>query len=65
MAKPKIYELELSPRLLHELFKHVRKPDITEEHLVNIIENLKWLSKADELLTLDQFDQIIEKPMLR
>jgi hypothetical protein len=53
MTKPKIYELELSPRLLHKLFEHVRKPDVTEEHLVNIVENLKWLSKADELLTLE------------
>lgn len=65
MVKPKIYELELSPYLLHALFKHVRKPEVTEDHLVNIIENLKWLSKADEMLTTDQFEQIIEKPMLR
>jgi hypothetical protein len=64
MAKYKIYEIELSPRLLHKLFEHVRKPETTEEHIGYIIENLKDLSKTDELLTLDQFELIIQKPAL-
>ena len=64
MDKPKICEIELSPKLLHRLFQHVRKPEITDEQVIQIVEKLKWFSKADELLTLDQFEEIIDKPML-
>ena len=64
MDRPKIVELELSPKLLHRLFQHVRKPEITDEQVIQIVEKIKWFSKADELLTLDQFEEIVDKPML-
>lgn len=60
MSKHKQYEIELSPRLLSRLFDHV-KANPGEDHQY-IIENLKWLSKCDEMLTLDELELAIKKP---
>ena len=59
MSKYKQYEIEISPRLLSKLFDYV-KANPAEDHQY-IIDNLKWLSKSDEMLTLDEYDLAIRK----
>jgi hypothetical protein len=61
MAKWKRHEIELTPVLLKKLFEHVKAQAVGPEDLDNIISNLYWLSKSDETLTIEEFDQIIKK----
>lgn len=61
MGKYKQYEIEISPRLLYKLFEYV-KANPTED-CEYIVENLKWLSKCDETLTLDEYEMAIRKPV--
>ena len=60
MGKYKQYEIEISPRLLHKLFEYVKANP--NEDCAYIVENLKWLSKCDETLTLDEYEMAIRKP---
>lgn len=62
MAKYKKCELELSPHLLNKLFYFIKDPKVTEADFGWIIENIKYLGRCDELLTLDEYDLIVQKP---
>ncbi len=61
MTKWKRVEIELTPALLKKLFEHVKTQAVGPEEIDNIVNNLHWLSKSDETLTLEEFDQIIKK----
>lgn len=63
MARYKKPEIELSPHLLHKLLEHVKRPDVSLEDAKTIVANLTELSKCDEMLTLEEFDLAIQKPM--
>jgi hypothetical protein len=61
MGKYKQHEIELSPRLLHKIIDLVKsKP---AEDYTYVVDNLIELSKADERLTLDEYELIIRKPV--
>lgn len=61
-VKYKTYEIELSPKLLENLFDYVRKNP--NEDCKYIIDNLIHLSKCDDTLTMDEYDMIITKPVV-
>ena len=62
MGKYKQHEIELSPRLLHKIFEYVKANP--SENCEYIIENLKWMAKtADEMLTLDEYELAVRKPV--
>lgn len=61
MTKWKRVEIELTPALVKKLFEHVKATQAGPEELDNIIHNLHWLSKSDETLTIEEYDQIIKK----
>lgn len=60
----KFIEIEVSPKLLKKLLEHSKDPKVTQDHINYIIDNLTYLSKHDECLTLDEFDVITEKPIV-
>lgn len=64
MAKYKKPEIELSPHLLKKLFEHVKSAAVTEADISWMIDNLVYLSKCDEMLTLEEFDIIVKKPTM-
>lgn len=59
----KFIEIEVSPKLFKKLLEHTKDPKVTQDHINYIIDNLTYLSKHDECLTLDEFDVITEKPI--
>lgn len=61
MARYKKPEIEMSPQLIHKLFEHVKRPDVTLEDVKTIVYNLTELSKCDEMLTLEEFDLATQK----
>lgn len=63
MGRYKKPEIEISPQLIHKLFEHVKRPEVTFEDIKNVVYNLTELSKCDEMLTLEEFDLAIQKPM--
>jgi transposase len=60
----KFIEIEVSPKLMRKLLEHTKDPKVTQEHINYILDNLLWLSKHDECLTLDEFEVITEKPIV-
>ena len=60
----KFIEIEVSPKLLKRLLEHTKKAEVTQEHIDYIIDNLTYLSRHDECLTLDEFEVITEKPLV-
>lgn len=63
MGRYKKPEIEMSPQLIHKLFEYVKRPEVTFEDIKNVVHNLTELSKCDEMLTLEEFDLAIQKPM--
>ncbi len=61
MGKYKQHEIELSPRLLTKIFELIKsKP--TEDYSY-IVENLVDLSKCGDMLTLDEYELAVRKPV--
>jgi hypothetical protein len=60
----KFVEIEVSPKLMKKLLEHVKDPKVTQDHINYMMENLMWLSKHDECLTLDEYEVITEKPIV-
>lgn len=60
----KFVEIEVSPKLMKKLLEHVKDPKVTQDHINYMIDNLLWLSKHDECLTLDEYEVITEKPIV-
>ena len=61
MGRYKKPEIELSPQLLHKLFEHVKRPDVSLEDAKQFVANITELSKCDEMLTLEEFEMITQK----
>jgi hypothetical protein len=61
--KYKKCEIEVSPHLLKKLFEWVREPTVQATDLHWVMTNIINLSSCDELLTLDEFEMIIKKPI--
>lgn len=64
MGKFKKQEIEVSPHLMKKLFEYVKDAKITTADFDWIIHNLVWMSEADDLLTVEEFEQITKKPMV-
>ena len=64
MTKWKRAEIEVTPALLKKLFEYVKTTAVGPEEMDTIINNLHWLSKSDETLTVEEYDHIIKKPTL-
>jgi hypothetical protein len=60
----KFVEIEVSPKLMKKLLEHIKDPKVTQDHINYMMENLMWLSKHDECLTLDEYEVITEKPIV-
>lgn len=52
----------MSEYLLRSLFEHIKSEKVQASDFDWIIDNIKHLSKWDEMLTLDEFDLIVKKP---
>ena len=62
MHKYKKPEIELTPHLLQKLFEYVKQDTTTMADIAGVMTNLTWLSKCDEVLSLEEFDLAIQKP---
>lgn len=60
----KFVEIEVSPKLMKKLLEHAKDPKVTQDHINYMMDNLLWLSKHDECLTLDEYEVITEKPIV-
>ena len=60
----KFVEIEVSPKLMKKLLEHIKDPKVTQDHINYMMDNLMWLSKHDECLTLDEYEVITEKPIV-
>lgn len=60
----KFVEIEVSPKLMKKLLEHAKDPNVTQDHINYMMDNLLWLSKHDECLTLDEYEVITEKPIV-
>lgn len=59
-------EIEVSAPLLTRLFEYIKEtPSLTDVDIHHIVENLSNLScKIDDMLTMDEYNEIIKKPAL-
>lgn len=64
MTKYKKQEIEVSPQLMKKLFEFVKTQAVTPADFDWIVNNLTWMSKSDELLTIEEYDMIIKKPVV-
>lgn len=62
MHKYKKPEIELSPHLLQKLFEYIKQDSTPASDIAGVMANLNWLSKCDEVLTLEEFELAIQKP---
>lgn len=62
MGKYKRMEIELTPQLMKKLFEHVKSPAITEADFDWLVNNLAWMSKDTDPLTIEEYEHIIKKP---
>lgn len=63
--KYKKVEIELSAPLILRLFEYIKEhqPPLTDVELHQLVENLTTLScKYDDMLTMDEYNEIIKKP---
>lgn len=61
MGKWKRCELIVTPTLLKKLFEYVKDPQVTLTEVDNIIENLVYLGKSGDTLTLEEYDHAVKK----
>ena len=59
MGKWKRCEIEVTPALLQKLFEYVKTA--TPESVNTVLDNLKTLSKSDEVLTVEEYDHIVTR----
>lgn len=64
MNKYKKPEIEVSPQLMKKLFEFVKTQAVTPADFDWIVNNLTWLSKSDELLTVEEYEMITKKPVV-
>lgn len=59
-------EIEVSAPLLTRLFEYIKEnPALTDTDIHHLVENLSNLScKMDDMLTMDEYNEIIKKPAL-
>lgn len=62
MGKYKRMEIEVTPQLMKKLFEFVKSPAITEADYDWIVNNLAWMSKDTDPLTIEEFEHITKKP---
>lgn len=63
MKRYKKPEIEMSPQLIYKLFEYVKRPEATMDDIKTIVNNLTELSKCDEMLTIEEFELAVQKPM--
>lgn len=61
MGRYKKPEIEISPQLLHKLFEHTKRPDVSMDDIKQMVGTITELSKCDEMLTLEEFELITNK----
>jgi hypothetical protein len=62
MSKYKRMEIELTPQLMKKLFEFVKDPKITATDFDWLVNNLAWMSKDVDPLTIEEFEHITKKP---
>jgi hypothetical protein len=55
-------EIELTPQLMKKLFEFVKDPKITATDFDWLVNNLAWMSKDVDPLTIEEFEHITKKP---
>ncbi len=62
MSKYKRMEIEVTPQLMKKLFEFVKDPAITAGDFDWLVNNLAWMSKDIDPLTVEEFEHITKKP---
>ena len=62
MSKYKRMEIEVTPQLMKKLFEFVKDPAITPGDFDWLVNNLAWMSKDVDPLTVEEFEHITKKP---
>lgn len=64
MSKYKRMEIEATPQLMKKLFEFVKTPAVTAADFDWIVNNLAWMSKDIDPLTIEEYDHIVKKPVV-
>ena len=64
MSKYKRMEIEVTPQLMKKLFEFVKDPKITAADFDWLVNNLAWMSKDIDPLTIEEFEHITKKPVV-
>lgn len=64
MSKYKRMEIEVTPQLMKKLFEFVKTPAVTPADFDWIVNNLAWMSKDIDPLTIEEYEHIVKKPVV-
>lgn len=64
MSKYKRMEIEVTPQLMKKLFEFVKTTTVTPADFDWIVNNLAWMSKDIDPLTIEEYEHIIKKPVV-
>lgn len=64
MSKYKRMEIEVTPQLMKKLFEFVKDPKITPADFDWLVNNLAWMSKDIDPLTIEEYEHITKKPVV-
>lgn len=64
MSKYKRMEIEVTPQLMKKLFEFVKESTTTSADFDWIVNNLAWMSKDVDPLTIEEYEHIIKKPVV-